>query len=293
MTFSPEEDAACRRLVDLALVEDLGDRGDLTSLAVIEADRQGRAVFRARSAGVLAGLPAAALVVRTVDDRLRFEEKKRDGDAVLPGEDLAWLSGPLRGLLTAERTALNFLQYLSGIATQTRHFVDAVRGTKALVLDTRKTLPGWRLLAKYAVRCGGGMNHRLGLCDGILVKDNHLAGMAEGDRSIPRAIERSRTFLAGIDPALPVEIEVDTLEQFDVALACAPDIVLLDNMTPEQIRAAVRRRDAANPRVRLEASGGITLGTVAAVAATGVDRISVGALTHSVPALDIGLDYEV
>lgn len=292
MTFSTEEEAACRRLVDLALVEDLGDRGDLTSLAVIEPERKGSAVFRARSAGVLAGLPAAALVVRTVDERLRFEEKKSDGDAVLPGDELARLSGPLRGLLTAERTALNFLQYLSGIATQTRRFVDAARGTKALVLDTRKTLPGWRLLAKYAVRCGGGTNHRLGLCDGILVKDNHLAGMAEGDRSIPRAIARSRAFLAGIDPSLPVEIEVDTLEQFDIALACAPDIVLLDNMSPEQLRAAVRRRDAANPGVRLEASGGITLDTVAAAAATGVDRISVGALTHSVPALDIALDYE-
>jgi nicotinate-nucleotide pyrophosphorylase (carboxylating) len=199
---------------------------------------------------------------------------------------LATARGPIPSLLTAERTALNFLQHLSGIATQTRRYVDAIAGLPARILDTRKTLPGWRLLEKYAVRCGGGHNHRTGLYDGILIKDNHLAAI--GKASVREAVRLAR---GGPFGQLPVEIEVDTLAQFDEALAVGPDIVLLDNMTAEQMREAVRRRNAAAPKVLLEASGGVNLTTVRTIAETGVDRISVGALTHSAPALDIALDY--
>jgi nicotinate-nucleotide pyrophosphorylase (carboxylating) len=194
----------------------------------------------------------------------------------------------MRSVLSGERTALNFLQHLSGIATQTHRYVDAVAGLKCQVLDTRKTLPGWRLLEKYAVRCGGGHNHRVGLFDGVLIKDNHLRALGLGKKEIRTAVEAARR-LHG--PAVPVEIEVDNLAELDEALRCGPDIVLLDNMPPEPMREAVRRRDAVAPRVRLEASGGVTLATVRAIAETGVDRVSVGALTHSAPALDIALDY--
>jgi nicotinate-nucleotide pyrophosphorylase (carboxylating) len=191
--------------------------------------------------------------------------------------------------LTAERTALNFLQRLSGVATRTRLFVAAVAGTRAQILDTRKTTPGWRLLEKYAVRCGGGHNHRLGLYDGVLIKDNHLACLGNRPGAITEAVAAAR---AGLGTTVPLELEVDGLHQLDEALACRPDIVLLDNMPPEDLRAAVRRRDRDAPGVLLEASGGVTLETVAAIAATGVDRVSVGSLTHSAVALDIALDYE-
>ncbi len=197
----------------------------------------------------------------------------------------------MRSILAVERIALNFLQHLSGIATLTRRYVDAVAGTKAKILDTRKTLPGWRMLEKYAVRMGGGTNHRLSLFDGILIKDNHLAAMRNvapgaGD-PIKAAIERCRE----ANPSMPVEIEVDSREQLEVALACKPDIILLDNMTIDQIREAVWRRDSQSAATLLEASGGIDLGSVRWIAETGVDRISVGAITHSAPALDIALDY--
>ena len=284
--FSPGEAAACRRLVELALAEDLGTTGDCTSLALIAADQVGRAAFVARTQGIVAGLPAVALVCHAVSDRLVFEAVVEDGSSVVAGTTVATVSGPLRALLAAERTALNFLQRLSGVASLTRRYVDAVAGSAATILDTRKTTPGWRLLEKYAVRAGGGTNHRVGLYDGVLIKDNHLAGLG-GD--VRRAVEAARS--APGNDRLAVEVEVDTPEQLEAALAAAADIVLLDNMTPELMRAAVRRRDAVAPRTRLEASGGVSLATVAAVAATGVDRISVGALTHSAPALDIGLDY--
>jgi nicotinate-nucleotide pyrophosphorylase (carboxylating) len=199
----------------------------------------------------------------------------------------------MRAILTAERTALNFLQHLSGIATLTRRYVDAVAGLNCQILDTRKTLPGWRLLEKYAVHCGGGRNHRMGLFDGILIKDNHLAALRSADCGLRIAdlIRQAR----GRAPGLPVELEVDNLDLLDVALACRPDIILLDNMSVAQMREAVARRNAVikqSERVLLEASGGVTLQTVRAIAETGVDRISVGALTHSAPALDIALDYE-
>jgi nicotinate-nucleotide pyrophosphorylase (carboxylating) len=290
--FSASEQTACRQLIALALAEDLGGKGlvgDVTSQAVIPADLSGGAVFRAKAPGMLAGLSAAALVVEAVDLGVVFEPIKQDGDAVAPGDELARLAGPMRSILAAERTALNFLQHLSGVATLTRRFVDAVAGTSAKILDTRKTLPGWRLLAKYAVRCGGGHNHRFGLYDGILVKDNHLAALPSG-ASASRIIEAVRLAKARA-PNLPVEIEVDSLAQLEAALTCRPAIVLLDNMAPDLLRQALRRRDAIAPEVQLEASGGITFETVRAVAETGVDRISIGALTHSASALDIALDY--
>lgn len=284
--FSPDEAAACRRLIDLALAEDLGTGGDRTSLATIPATTQGAAAFVARSAGVLAGLPAAALVAHTIDPTLTFIVVAPDGSNLTQNTKVATLSGSLRSILAAERTALNFLQRLSGVASLTRKFVDTAAGFRARILDTRKTTPGWRLLEKYAVRMGGGTNHRLGLYDGILIKDNHLAGLG-GD--VRKAIEIARAYPG--NAGLPVEIEVDTLEQLDSALAARANIVLLDNMNCNQLQKAVAMRDAVAPDVLLEASGGVNINTVGEIAATGVDRISVGALTHSAPALDIALDY--
>ncbi|MCS7047311.1 MAG: carboxylating nicotinate-nucleotide diphosphorylase, partial [Gemmataceae bacterium] len=204
-----------------------------------------------------------------------------------PGDHLATISGRMRSLLAAERTALNFLQHLSGIATLTRRYVEAVAGLPVRILDTRKTLPGWRLLEKYAVRQGGGDNHRRGLYDAILIKDNHLAALHRSANPVAAAVLAAQEKC----PDLPVEVEVDSLAQLPQALACRPAIVLLDNMSLEQLREAVQRRNRQAPDVLLEASGGVTLQTVRAIAETGVDRISVGALTHSAPALDISLEY--
>jgi nicotinate-nucleotide pyrophosphorylase (carboxylating) len=287
--FTPAETDVGRRLVQLALQEDLGPAGDLTSAAVIPADLAGRAAFVARAPGVVAGLPAAELVFAAVDPAVKVQALAPDGTAVRAGDRLATVAGPMRGLLAGERTALNFLQHLSGIATQTRRYVDAVAGLPARILDTRKTLPGWRLLEKYAVRQGGGHNHRLGLYDGILIKDNHLAARGQSARAVA---EQAQAWRNQRQQLVPLEIEVDTLDQLDDVLGCRPDIVLLDNMTPEQLREAVRRRNDQAPGVLLEASGGVTLATVRAVAETGVDRVSIGALTHSAPALDIALDYQ-
>jgi nicotinate-nucleotide pyrophosphorylase (carboxylating) len=284
--FTAAEAAACRTLVDLALAEDVGPTGDRTSVALIPADQPGKAAFVVRTPGVVAGLPAATMVCAAVDPALVFATQVADGSAVNCGDTLAVVSGPLRSILSAERTALNFLQRLSGVASLTRRYVDAITGTRAKVLDTRKTTPGWRLLEKYAVRMGGGTNHRLGLYDGILIKDNHLAGLGS---DIPKAIAAARGFPG--NAGLPVIVEVDTLDQLDAALPCRPEIVLLDNMTPDLMRHAVKRRDAVSPTTLLEASGGVNLTTVPGIAAAGVDRISVGALTHSAPALDIALDY--
>ncbi len=296
--FSASETAACKRLIDLAMDEDFGSggetpgRGDVTSQAVIPPELHGQAVLVARAAGVLAGMHAVQLVLHAVDPHVHVETFKEDGEILQAGDPLGVVRGSMRGILAAERTALNFLQHLSGIATLTRHYVQAVAGLECRILDTRKTLPGWRLLAKYAVRCGGGHNHRLGLFDAILLKDNHLAalGSVAGGVRIAEVIRRARQAC----PGLPVEIEVDTLDQFDEALAGRPDIILLDNMSLDEMREAVDRRDAAveeTDYVFLEASGGVTLQTVRAIAETGVDRISVGALTHSAAALDIALDY--
>jgi nicotinate-nucleotide pyrophosphorylase (carboxylating) len=284
--FCPETALAARRLVDLALAEDLTPAGDRTSEAVIPEATTATAVFVARSGGVVAGLPVARIASDAFPG-LVFHEIVSDGLKVPPRAELAVLSGPLRSILMAERTALNFLQRLSGVATLTSQFVKAVAGTKAVVLDTRKTTPGWRALEKYAVRCGGGTNHRMSLADGILIKDNHLAGLGTG--GVSKAVE-----LARADPrnaGLGIEIEVDSLGQLDEALGVKPEIVLLDNMTPDVMREAVKRRNERSPHTKLEASGGINLSTIRAAAETGVDRISVGAITHSAPALDIALDY--
>lgn len=284
--FTPDEAAACGKLIALALAEDLGTAGDRTSQALIPTGQPGKAAFVARTAGVLAGLPAAELVCVAVDSGLRFEPVIPDGSSLERGTVLATVSGPLRSMLAAERTALNFLQRLSGVASLTRQYVNAAAGFRAEVLDTRKTTPGWRLLEKYAVRMGGGTNHRSGLHDGILIKDNHLAGLG-GD--VRRAIDSARAFPG--NARLPVIVEVDTLDQLDVALPCRPEVVLLDNMNTDTMREAVRRRDGVSPGTQLEASGGVNLSTIRDIAASGVDRISVGAITHSAPALDIGLDY--
>jgi nicotinate-nucleotide pyrophosphorylase (carboxylating) len=292
-SFSPAETTACCRLIELALAEDLGPRfpKDVTSWALVPLTSRGEAVVVARRPGVLAGLPAVALVLAAVDPDLELEARLEDGAALEAGARIASVRGPTQSLLMAERTALNFLQRLSGVATLTRRFVEAVAGLPARILDTRKTTPGWRLLEKYAVRCGGGHNHRLGLYDAILIKDNHLAATARR-YSIRDAVGQARGCPFG---QFPVEVEVDLLEQLDEVLAAhsafRPDIVLLDNMSLDQLREAVRRRDAVAPQVQLEASGGVTLDTVRAIAETGVDRISVGALTHSATALDIALDY--
>jgi nicotinate-nucleotide pyrophosphorylase (carboxylating) len=289
MTFTAAEAAACRRLVELALEEDLGSTGDLTSQSVIPADLDGRAVLVARAPGVLAGLPAAEETFAQVDPGVALQLLSDDGRTVAPGDRLAVVSGRMRSILAGERVALNFLQRLSGVATLTARYVAEARDLPVRVLDTRKTTPGWRLLEKYAVRCGGGHNHRMGLHDGVLIKDNHLAAL--GTRRPDAVGEAVRLARGRHGGAVPVEIEVDTLEQLDAALSARPDMVLLDNMRPEQLREAVRRRNAAAPGVLLEASGGVNLSTLRAIAETGVDRISVGALTHSAPALDIALDY--
>lgn len=286
-TFSEPETAACRSLVTLALGEDLGPDGDLTSRCTIPETATGRAAFVARAPGVLAGLPAAAMVVQAVDSALTFEPLKADGATLTKGDRLAVMAGPMRSILAAERTALNFLQRLSGVATQTRRYVEAVAGLPAQVLDTRKTTPGWRLLEKYAVRMGGGHNHRIGLYDGVLIKDNHLAALSAAT-AVTEAVTAAKAVVGG---RIPVEVEVESLARLDEALRCGPDIVLLDNMPPEMMRECVKRRNAAAPGVKLEASGGVTLATIRGIAETGVDRISVGALTHSAVALDIALDY--
>jgi nicotinate-nucleotide pyrophosphorylase (carboxylating) len=287
--FGPPERANAEALISLALAEDLGDLGDLTGDATIPADATGSARFVARQAGVLAGMPVAEQLIRRLEPRIAFEPILGDGDPLLPGDLIARVAGPMRGILAMERTALNFLQRLSGVATLTGRFVSAVSGTGATILDTRKTTPGWRILEKYAVRCGGGRNHRIGLFDAVLIKDNHLAWLSSADDPIGRAIASSREHAPA---GTVVEVEVDSLDQFDRALSCRPDIVLLDNFSTDQLAEAVRRRDSAAPGILLESSGGITLDTVAAVARTGVDRISVGALTHSAPALDIALDED-
>jgi nicotinate-nucleotide pyrophosphorylase (carboxylating) len=295
MSFDPREAAACRRLVELALEEDLDTAGDLTSQAVIPVDLPGRAVFVARAPGVLAGLPAVALVLEAVDPSLTLEVLAVDGTWVEPGRPLATVAGPLRGILAAERTALNFLQRLSGIASQTRRYVDAVAGLPVRILDTRKTIPGWRILDKYGVRQGGGHNHRMGLYDGVLIKDNHLAALARSEgRESPLAVRTAvQAARERFGDRVLVEVEVDTLEQLGVALSSRPDVVLLDNVRLEDLRTAVRRRNAEAPGVLLEASGGVTLDSVQAIAETGVERISVGALTHSIVALDLALDYQL
>jgi nicotinate-nucleotide pyrophosphorylase (carboxylating) len=285
--FGPSERRCAESLIALAVAEDLGETGDLTARLTIPADAQGGGRIVARREGVLCGLPVVEILA--IGFGIEMEPILSDGMHLARGDVIARLRGSMRDLLGVERTALNFLQRLSGVATQTARFVAAVAGTRATILDTRKTTPGWRALEKYAVRCGGGQNHRNGLYDAVLIKDNHLAYLAAADDPIGRALAAARR---QAPPGTVVEVEVDTLAQLDRALACAPDIILLDNFNVPDMVEAVRRRDARAPEVALEASGGVTLESVAAIARTGVDRISVGALTHSAPALDIALEYD-
>ena len=268
-------------IVRHALEEDLGRAGDITSELTIPAEARSVAKLAARQPGTIAGLICAELAFRLVDPSLTFEVHAPDGSTVEPGTVLATISGTSRAVLTGERVALNFAGHLSGIATATRALVDAVVGTNARIVCTRKTTPGLRLLEKYAVRCGGGFNHRFGLDDAVLIKDNHL--VAAG--GIKPAIERVR---AGLGHMAKIELEVDTLAQLEEALSLGVDTILLDNMPPDVLRQAVA---LAKGRATLEASGNITLATVRAVAQTGVDYISSGAITHSAPSLDLGLDF--
>jgi len=278
---------AIRNIVKRALTEDMGD-GDVTSLWTLPPGLVVRGVFVAKAPGVVAGLAVAQEVFRQVDERIVFTPLVADGTTVDPwgfGNPkglLAEVEGPAVAILSAERTALNFLQRMSGIATMTRRYVEAVQGTKAVILDTRKTVPGLRVLDKWAVRLGGGQNHRMGLYDMVLIKDNHIAAAG----GITAAVQRVR---AHNQRGLLVEVEVKTLAELDEALSLEPplDRIMLDNMSLDEMREAVRRTQG---RVPLEASGGVTLETVRAIAETGVDYISVGALTHSVQALDISLE---
>jgi nicotinate-nucleotide pyrophosphorylase (carboxylating) len=285
-----------RQIVRLAVREDLDRFHDWTTLALVSADQQGRAAIVVRKPGVIAGLRALPIVIDEMHAAIDVEPIAADGDEIPPGDAVANLAGSARDLLVCERPLLNLLGHLSGIATLTRKFVVQTAGTRAKIYDTRKTTPGWRRLEKYAVRCGGGMNHRAGLYDAVLNKDNHLALAAAESITPADAVRRARTFLAETASqrdavAMLVEIEIDRLEQLDAVLAAGPDIVLLDNMRPELLRNAVARRDALSPAIELEASGGVNLDTVRAIAETGVDRISVGEITHSAPALDVALDW--
>jgi len=278
--IAPLPDLLIEPVVRAALAEDLGRAGDITALACIDADATLTATFGARKAGTIAGLDCARLAVLAMDPAAKFKAKVADGARVEPGAVLAKVTANARALLSAERTALNLLGRLSGVATLTAAYVDAVAGTKARIVDTRKTTPGLRALEKYAVRCGGGVNHRFGLDDAILIKDNHVAACG----GVRQAIERARAFAGHL---VKVECEVDSLNQLAEALDAGPDVIMLDNFTIKQLNTAVGMTAG---RVVLEASGGVNLDTVRAIAETGVDVISVGALTHSAPVLDIGLD---
>jgi nicotinate-nucleotide pyrophosphorylase (carboxylating) len=283
--MEPLSDQEIQQTVQLALAEDIGD-GDATTLATVPENATVTAIMRAREPLVVAGLALAEAAFRQLSEAVQISRLIGDGQCAASASTLLRISGPTRALLSAERVALNFVQRLSGMATLTAQFVEAVQGAHATILDTRKTTPGWRRLEKYAVACGGGQNHRLGLFDMILIKDNHLAALQnELPNPIAAAVQRARAKF----PQLKVEVEADTLEQVEQALAAGAEMVLLDNMTLDQLRTAVHK---CRGHAKTEASGGVTLATVRAIAETGVDFISVGALTHSVRAVDIGLDFE-
>jgi nicotinate-nucleotide pyrophosphorylase (carboxylating) len=269
-------------LVRIALLEDLGRAGDLTSDAIAPADLVVNASLIARRSGVVAGLDLVGLAFGLIDARVEVDRRRQDGETIAPGDSIAEIRGPARAILTAERTALNFLCRLSGIASATASIVAAVAAEKARIVCTRKTTPGLRAIEKYAVRAGGGANHRFGLDDAVLIKDNHIAIAG----SVAVAIERARSHVGHL---VKIEVEVDTLPQLEEALAVGVDAVLLDNMTTDQLRRAV---DLTAGRAVTEASGRVTPETAPAIAATGVDLISIGWLTHSAPVLDIGLDFQ-
>ena len=278
--LQPPPAAIMEAVVRGALAEDLGRAGDITSQACIAPGSRLEAAFTARQAGVVAGLDCGRLAVAAMDPGVAFQPLHHDGDAIEAGQPLARVGGDAQAILAAERTGLNLLGRLCGIATLTAAYVRAVEGTGARIADTRKTTPGLRALEKYAVRCGGGLNHRFGLDDAILIKDNHVAACG----GVGAALARAK---AAAGHLVMIEVEVDSLDQLGEALPYDPDVIMLDNFSLADLREAVRRTAG---RVRLEASGGVSLLTVRAIAETGVDVISVGALTHSAPALDVGLD---
>lgn len=310
MAWSPELVDDCRHIIRLAVREDL-DRGyDWTTVSLVPREAMAAAQVVARENGVVCGLAVAELVLDEMDIEAEFAAHVADGTAVKKGDVLATLRGHARDLLTAERPILNFMGRLSGIASLTARFVAEIKGTKARLYDTRKTIPGWRRLEKYAVRCGGGTNHRTGLFDAILIKDNHLAlgrqhfaahGAGEGAFTPAEAVRHAKSFVAdqklrrdaadNDSPPMIVEVEVDSLEQLRQVLPEGPDIVLLDNMRPPQLAEAVAIRNQMAPSVELEASGGVRFETIKAIAESGVDRISCGALTHSAIAMDVALDW--
>jgi nicotinate-nucleotide pyrophosphorylase (carboxylating) len=294
------DDHLARHVARLAcdwFLEDLAHECDWTSIGLVAPDAGSELAVVARRPGVIAGLPAAAVVAGVADPGLTFRPLLDDGAAVAAGQTVATLAGSTRSVLAAERTILNLLGRMSGIATAVRRLVEAVAGTRCRVYDTRKTVPGWRLLDKYAVRMGGGWNHRLGLYDAILIKDNHLAAAAVEGVSPAEAVRTSRAFVARTFPpersaTMVVEVEIDSFAQLGPVLDAGPHIVLLDNMPTEELARCVALRNERSPGVVLEASGGIRLDTVAAIAATGVDRVSTGWPTHDAPWLDVALDWK-
>ncbi len=294
-------EADCRALCEFAFREDLAGQQDWTSTALVAAKHRGAADIVVREAGIVVGMPAISTVLNACEAKLDVAYHATDGEQVSANTTLATLQGNVRELLLCERTLLNLVGRLMGVATQTHTYVEMVPDTPARIYDTRKTTPGWRRLEKYAVRCGGGWNHRCGLYDAFLIKDNHLAQRLSSDSGLPddaaEAVRIARQFAKDhkgpeqLD-GLPLEIEVDTLEQLEAVLAVEPDIVLLDNMTPNMLQTAVKLRNQHAPHVVLEASGGVRLETLREIAASGVDRISVGALTHASRSLDVGLDWQ-
>jgi len=288
----------CRQLIRLAREEDLGQRGDLTSLATIPAQQRGKARLVSRQQGVLAGGDTLRLVAEEFAADVQIETHTQDGAALGEADVIATLHGNVRNLLAAERTMINFVSRLSGIATNARRFVEAVRGTGADIYDTRKTTPAWRRLETYAVRCGGACNHRTGLFDAILIKDNHVASAVgaspDAEKALAEMVVKARRFVGSLgehQTSIPVEIEVDSLKQLAAVLLAGPDIILLDNMSLADLRSAVKQRDTVAPSVILEASGGVSLETIREIAESGVDRISCGAITHQARWLDLGLDW--
>jgi nicotinate-nucleotide pyrophosphorylase (carboxylating) len=275
-------DTAVREQIRSWLAEDIGS-GDITTETTIPRDSRSKAVIHVKESGIIAGLPIAKLVFEVVDSSLVFDSKVQDGEQVNKGTIIATVEGSTHSLLIGERLALNLMQRLSGIATKTRSFIDALEGLPVRLVDTRKTTPGHRMLEKYAVRVGGGTNHRFGLYDAVMIKDNHI----KGSGGIRAAVEAARR---KIPHTMKIEVETESLEQVDEALACGADIIMLDNMSTDMMKTSVARIKAASPHVIVEASGGVSLETVKGIAACGVDVISVGGLTYSFHALDISLD---
>lgn len=306
--FSEQAQSDCLKLIEMALIEDIGasemDAGvDCTTDAIVPKNANARAAFVSREEGFVCGVEIAKLAIEKFAPNLSLEVSVDDGQPISPQQTIAVMVGPAHDILTMERTCLNFMCRLSGISTLTSKFSKAIEGTSACVLDTRKTTPGWRRLEKYAVACGGGKNHRMGLYDAIMIKDNHLAFyrtlVEDNEDTIPTSIKNARDWINENKDRLPnggntiLQLEVDTLDQLAVALDTDCDIVLLDNMDCETLKKAVAMRNEAAPNILLEASGGVNLSTVGDIAMTGVERISSGALTHSAKNFDIGLDWEI